>query len=292
MEPVHLLFLAIASSITLTQLNLRLASPLLAVVNRWLRLGVFTGGGAAVWVVMEWSSRPYWVIVVVFCLLWILGESIYNWLAIKALSLSSLPLFPRFTLNPSGGEWPTQPRFLKLRDWLRSEGFKQVQALRAEVAPSVYLRVSVYQDVEANLRLQVTFLPQPSGGLSVCYSLSTHTVAGNRYVTDNLYLPFGGFYPENWLVERTPWRRSLKALVKQHRYRLAKSGEIVSPWTTEPLGDLNQQQQEMERLNTELGFLAPHADREEHGKISHEGRYRVWTEIFLLNYFSKSARYK
>lgn len=291
MEPVHYLFIALALSLVLAQFNQRYGSPVLAVVNRWLRLGVFAAGGAVIWVVMDWSSRPFWVLAVVFALVWLLGETIYNWLAIKALSLSSLPIFPKFALNPSGGEWPTQGRFLKLRDWLRAEGFKQVQALRAEVAPGMYLRTSIYQDSEARIRLQVTFLPRPDGGVGVCYSLASHTVVGRRYVTDNLYLPFGGFYPENWLVERTPWRRSLPGLVRRHRDRLAGSGEIVSPWTTEPLEDLNAQQQEMERLNTELGFLAPHAEREEHGKISHEGRYRVWQEIFLLNYLARSARY-
>jgi hypothetical protein len=35
----------------------------------------------------------------------------------------------------------------------------------------------------------------------------------------------------------------------------------------------------------------PHAEREDHGKISHEGRYRVWKEVWLLNYFGVAARY-
>jgi hypothetical protein len=62
-------------------------------------------------------------------------------------------------------------------------------------------------------------------------------------------------------------------------------------WDLEPLGDLNQQQREVERINTELGFLLPHAEREENGKISHEGRYRVWKEVWLLNYFGIASRY-
>ncbi len=28
------------------------------------------------------------------------------------------------------------------------------------------------------------------------------------------------------------------------------------------------------------------------GKITYEGRYRVWKEIFLLNYFGRSVRYE
>ncbi|HXA81223.1 MAG TPA: hypothetical protein VNV14_08125, partial [Opitutaceae bacterium] len=58
------------------------------------------------------------------------------------------------------------------------------------------------------------------------------------------------------------------------------------------LADLNAQQYGLEQVNTELGFLFPRADREEHGKITYEGRFRVWKEILLLNYFGRSARYE
>lgn len=61
------------------------------------------------------------------------------------------------------------------------------------------------------------------------------------------------------------------------------------PWTTEPLGDLNLQQRELEEVNTELGFLFPRSQREDHGKITYEGRYRVWKELWLLNYFGRAA---
>jgi hypothetical protein len=48
----------------------------------------------------------------------------------------------------------------------------------------------------------------------------------------------------------------------------------------------------LEYVNTELGFLSPHHDREDYGKMTYEGRYRVWKEIWLLNYFGRSARYE
>ena len=62
--------------------------------------------------------------------------------------------------------------------------------------------------------------------------------------------------------------------------------------TVEPLADLNAAQHELDRLNTELGFLHPHHEREDLGKITHEGRYRVWKEIWMLNYLGRSARYE
>lgn len=291
MNPDYPLLATIILSLVLLQLNQRSHRLKIASTGEPLRWFIFAFGMAAISRDFGWSDRSYLVLVTAYFLIWFVVETLYNWLAIHALSVSPLPLFPRFGLNHSGEEWPTQPRFLKIRDWLRANGFKQVQALRAEVGPSVYLRVSVYQDAESGIRLQITFLPQSNGALAVSYALSTNTVSGYRYVTDNLHLPFGGFYPENWLVERNPWRRSLARLVKRHRARLARGNEMPVPWTTDPLNDLNHQQRELEKINTELGFLFPHADREEYGKISHEGRYRVWKEYWMLSYFGKSTRY-
>jgi hypothetical protein len=279
-------------SLVLYQLNQRFASPVLAIFNRWLRWFIFAFGAAKITHDFGWSDRPYWLLSVTFFLVYFLAETSYRWLEIHALSVSPLPLFPRFTANASGEEWPTHPRLLAVRDWIRREGFKLAQSLKAEVAPGLYLRVSVYQDPASHLRLQVMFLPQANGGIVVCHSLASRTTDDIRYVTDNLYLPFAGFYPENWLVERRPWRRSLKQLLACHRSRLARAKVVLAPWDTEPLVDLNAQQQALEQVNTELGFLFPHAEREERGKMTVEGRYRVWKEIWLLNYFGISARYE
>jgi hypothetical protein len=171
-------------------------------------------------------------------------------------------------------------------------GFRQVQALKAEVGGDIYLRVSVYQDEAALLRVQVTFLPQNNGAIDVCYSLMSMTLDGSRYVTDNLYIPFGGFYPEDWFVDRRPCCRSLPRLLSLHRRRIASMGggpsfrSRSSRWL-----DLNDAQRELDRVNTELGFLNPQGAREDHGKISNEGRYRVWKEIWMLNYLGRAARY-
>jgi len=292
MDPTYLILAAMMLSLLLFQLNQRYASPVLSIINRWLRWIVFATGAAKVCVDFGWIDRPFAVLAAIFFLLYFLFETIYRWLEIHAISVSPLPLFPPFAVNRSGEEWPTHPRLLRIRDWLRSNGFKQVQALRAEIAPGVYLRVSVYQDTEAGIRLQVMFLPHVNGAISVCHTLASQTVNGFRYVTDNLYLPFGGFYPENWLVERNPWRRSLPRLVARHRARLARNREPLIPWSDEPLLDLNAQQRELEKINTELGFLQPPAEREERGKMTTEGRYRVWKEIWLLNYFGRSHRYQ
>lgn len=293
MEPTYLILFAILVSLVLMQINQRVASPLLSIADRWLRWFVFTFGAAQMCRDFELIDRPFWVLVVVFFIVWFVGETLYNWLAISALSVSPMPLFPRYAVNSTGEEWPVQPRLLKIREWLRTEGFRQTQALKAEVGgDGIYLRVSVYQDAQALVRVQVTFIPQLTGAISVCFAVTSVTADGRRYLTDNLYIPFAGFYPENWFVERAPWRRSLPDLLARHRARLLASNATPVPFEVEPLADLNSAQHELDQLNTELGFLHPHHDREDLGKITHEGRYRVWKEIWMLNYFGRAAKYE
>jgi hypothetical protein len=291
MQFPYLIVAAVIVSLGVMQINQRLASPLLSIVNRWLRWLVFAFGGAQVCLDLQLLDRPYAVLVAVFGIAWFLGETLLNWLRIHALSVSPLPLFPEYEINTDGDEWPIQPRLLKVREWLRSRGFKHVQALKAEIGGGVFLRVSIYQSADAATRVQVTFIPQASGAITVCYALTSVTADGARYITDNLYVPFAGFYPEHWFVERAPWRRSISSLLARHRARLAKAGVAVEPMLADPLTDLNTTQQELDRVNTELGFLHHVPEREDLGKITHEGRYRVWKEIWMLNYLGRAMRY-
>jgi hypothetical protein len=180
---------------------------------------------------------------------------------------------------------------MNLRDWLRQNGYRQIQALVAEIGNDVLLRVSVYQDAANDLRLQVLFLPVRRGGVIACYSVSSQTTDEQRYTTDNLFLPFGGFYPEDWSIVRRPLTRSLPRLIALHQRRLSRDGKTAEPWSDEPLDDLNIQQGELERVNTDLGFLFPRNLREEYGKMTFEGRYRVWKEVWMLNYLGKPRRY-
>ena len=292
MQTSYFIIAAVLTSLVLMQVNQRLGSPLLSIADRWLRWFVFAFGAAQLCTDFKWIDRPFWVVAAVFFIVWFLGETLYNWLAISAHSLSPMPLFPRYTINSTGEEWPVQPRLLKIREWLRAQGFRQAQALKAEIGGGVFLRVSIYHDAQAKVRVQVTFIPQANGAISVCFAVTSMAADGSRYLTDNLYIPFAGFYPENWFVERAPWRRSLPRLLARHRARLSEARIVAVPFTTEPLTDFNSVQHELDRLNTELGFLHPHAQREDLGKFTHEGRYRVWKEIWMLNYLGRSARYE
>ncbi|HYP16288.1 MAG TPA: hypothetical protein VEQ65_03675, partial [Opitutus sp.] len=165
MQIPYFILSAVVLSLVVMQINQRVASPLLSIIDRWLRWLVFAFGGAQICVDFELLNRPYPVLVGVFFIVWFLGETFLNWLRIHALSVSPLPLFPRYEVNEDGDEWPIQPRLLKLREWLRGQEFKQVQALKAEIGGGIYLRVSIYQNPDATVRVQVTFIPQASGAI-------------------------------------------------------------------------------------------------------------------------------
>ena len=134
MDPTYPIIVAMIVSLVLFQANQRYSSPVISIVNRWLRWLIFATGCAKISLDFNLIDRSYGVLVAMFFLLYFLFETLYRWLEVRAVSVSPLPLFPRFTLNSSGEEWPTHPRLLRIRDWLRSQGFRQVQALRAEVA--------------------------------------------------------------------------------------------------------------------------------------------------------------
>jgi hypothetical protein len=278
-------------SLLLSYLNRTVASPVLSITNRWLRWISFSLAIAWLTDYLGWSGRPLWVLAITAYLLWFLLETLYNWLAISALSQSSIPLFPRFTQNTSGEEWPAIHRIIDIRDWLRRNRYTQVQALVAEIGNGIHLRMSVYQDAEAKLRVQVLFIPVNATSVTTCFSVSSETEAGMRYTTDNLFLPFGGFYPENWSVERRPWTRRLPKLIARHLERMTEDAQVPVAWSSDPLNDINDQQRDLDRLNTELGFLFPQAMREEYGKMTFEGRYRVWKEVWKLNYLGLPQRY-
>lgn len=266
----------------------RFGIPSFMVIGRWLRWFVFAALFAYFLRTFELSFRPDWVHFVTGFALWFVLETGYNWIAIKALSRSELPLFPEFYSNEDGDEWPADKRLIEIKDWLRGEKYQRLSALKAELFEGTYLRSSIYESPDQLTRVQILFLPKRKGGATACYTISTHTKSGDRIITDNLFLPYGGYYPESWSMCRKPLVGSLKRLLLLHDKRLlASKGEFVVV-ENNALEELNDQQRILERLNTETGFLVPRPRQEEEGKISSDGCYRLWKEMWLLAYLGKS----
>lgn len=265
--------------------------PSSAILARWVLWFCASAGMAILLNEFHVSTKPMWATALFCWLLWLLVETLYNWLAIDALSRSGLPLFPKYRLNDNGSEWPAGRTFIKLRETLRGLQMRFVVSAVGQLGSDDYVRCPVYENADKTLRIHIYFIPTSGGSLQSFYSIATLLKDGRRIVTDNVYMPYGGFYPESMFLERRPLVRSLKALLKIHEKRLVAAGGEPEKWSLDPVTDLNSQQQELEKLNTDLGFLVEPALREEYGNITREGRYRIWKEILMLNYFGRSISY-
>jgi hypothetical protein len=284
-----LLFAVAIITVALPILGNRFSIPTFMVFGRWLRWFLFAALFAYFLKIFELSFRPDWVHFLTGFAVWFVLETGYNWIAIKALSRSELPLFPEFYENKDGDEWPAEKRFIELKDWLRTKKYTRLSALKAELFEGTYLRASIYESADHLTRLQILFLPKRKGGATACYTISTHTKSGERIITDNLFLPYGGYYPESWNMCRKPLTGSIERLLILHHKRLLATKAEPTPVEDDALVELNDQQRILERFNTETGFLVPRPRREEEGKITSEGCYRLWKEMWLLAYLGKSC---
>jgi hypothetical protein len=261
--------------------------PICLILGRWFRWFLFGVIFAYFIKTFEVSHRPDWVHFSTGVALWFIIETGYNWIAIKALSFSDLPLFPDFHENKDGDEWPAEKRFIVIKEWLRHKNYTRLKALKSELFVDTHLRASIYESSDQLTRIQVIFLPKRKGGATACYTISTRTKGGGRVITDNSTLPYGGYYPEGWEMCRKPLVGSIKRLLLLHHKRVLKLK--IEPVVVQDgaLEELNEHQRTLERINTETGFFVPRPRREEEGRISQEGRYRLWKEMWLMAYFGK-----
>ncbi|MGC9450656.1 MAG: hypothetical protein ACP5I4_04350 [Oceanipulchritudo sp.] len=269
----------------------RAGSPVLAIFGRWSRWFFFATLTAGIVHLLGWTGYKPGLLLLVSLLAWFLIETAYNWVAISALSKSELPLFPKFEENERGEEWPSSTPFIKLKEWMRQSGFQKKQALVSHLGDQVLMRVSVYENEDQTIRLHVLFLPNAGGNNSVCFTFYSTTLAGDLILTDNIFLPFGGFYPENWDVERRPWTRSADKLLARHRERIDARDEKLIPFVTTPLEQINEDQRTVEQLNRDLGFLHPAHEQHELGRLTTAGRARIWQEIWTLSYLGMPLPY-
>lgn len=284
-----LLFTVAIITVLLPMLGSRFSIPTFLIIGRWLRWFLFAALFAYFLKAFELSFRADWVHLLTGFALWFVLETGYNWIAIKALSRSELPLFPKFYENEDGDEWPADKRFIELKDWLRAEKYARLKALKAELFAGTYLRASIYESQDQLTRIQILFLPKRKGGATACYTISTQAKDGARVITDNLFLPYGGYYPESWDMCRKPLNGSLRSLLALHRRRVLQIKVEPTPVEDDALEELNDQQRILERLNTEIGFLVPRPRQEEEGKITSDGCYRLWKEMWLLAYLGRSC---
>jgi len=210
-----------------------------------------------------------------------------NWVKISSFSRSDYPLFPRYLVNHKGDEWPVEQRAIELKEWLSKKDFKKVQSLKFGDESSFILRTTFYQDTTDTCRIQIHFLPPNPSCRTVFFAISSVTEDGSRITTDNIAMPFAIYVPENWDLLRKPLFLSLPKLLAFHEQRVEAKGKNPIAWEIEPIDDLDRQRRYLEQVNLDHGFLHPAIHHEEYGRLTPEGRYRMWKEMWLLNYLGR-----
>ena len=275
----------------LPKISVRKELPILMLVSKWLRWLLFAAVFSFLVKFFEISSRADWVHFITGLMLWFLCETGYNWIAIKILSRSDIPLFPGFKIDEDEDENTESENLIKNKEWLCKKGFKCLSSLKAQLFEDVFISVSLYENSDHTTRIQISSIPRLGGTATRFYTIITNGKNDTRLVTDNHSLPFGGFYPRKWYLLRKPLVGSLNRLLALHKRRLKNKKFEVVPYENKPLEELNKQQKVLEELNIESGFLNPGQQHEEDGKLSYDGRYRLWKEMWLLAYLGKPICY-
>lgn len=234
-----------------------------------------------------WLDRSLGVCLGVSALFLVLLETAYQWMLVRALSRSEWPLFPRFKSVGARSGWPVDRKILRIKERLESLGYRPADILEAAIFPEFVVRMYVMENRVKTVRIQLLCLPRGRRTPSCFLSFVSVDAAGVRRITDNIAVPFGGYYPANWRLERRPWVESPVRLEKIHRRGIEKSGFAATPLELDSEVDVNSSQDLLESVNRETGFLrirqADSLDR-----ISSDGRYRIWKEILLVNYLGRT----
>ncbi len=258
--------------------------PILVIVYRWLKWISFSLVFALF--LQEWEvvDKPFFVLFSTAFLLWFLIESIYTWILVHMISQSEIPLFPRFFLNPRKEVWPMELYFFLLKEWTRKNGFRLIQSLKSNLTEETEVIANFLQDAENKIRLQVLFMPSSGGNSYIILNFNSITASNHRFITDNLNIPFGGIYPQDWFIARKPLLKNIQNLYDLHLERMKNSGEVFIKWETPPIDDISIQQSILERSNIDAGYIFPPQEVEENGRFTSEGRYRIWKQMWTIKY--------
>lgn len=257
------------------------------VVRRWFGFAALSCLCGYLLFKSGWLDRSLAVCVGVSALFLIFLETAYQWMLVRALSRSEWPLFPRFESIGTRGGWPVDRKILRIKERLESLGYRPIDILEAAIFPEFVVRMYVMENSAKTVRMQLLCLPRGRRTPSCFLSFVSVDAEGVRRITDNIAVPFGGYYPSNWRLERRPWVESPAILETVHRRGIDKNGFSPAPLELDPEEDVNASQNLLESVNRESGFLrSRHEDSLD--RISSDGRYRIWKEILLVNYLGRT----
>lgn len=268
-------------------LSKQLPMRIFKLISHWMRWLTFACAFSLMLTFFEWSSRPDWVHFISGLAVWFILETLYYKLSIHLLNISEMELFPKYKNDTDDNLWPINKRVLKIKELLRKEGFKSEETLKAQIVAHLTIRQAVFFNEEQTIRLNVLFIPNAKNEIQLFYSLFSLKSDGEYLITDNQNMPFGGFYPDHWTVNRFPICHSLKKLLERHQDAMKTTHGTWSQFEGDIRTKTNRLQFELEQKNREMGFLNE-PNKEDTHQISSEGCFRIWTEMWMLAYLGKT----
>jgi len=270
------------------RLQRSLPSPVNKLIVRWIRL-LFIGVYAAIaFKLTVFTGVPFWRLFVMGLLAWAFIDTGYLWVYILAWDKSELPLFPAIR-EVERVDWPANTRFFLIKDWIRENNYAEIGCFHYLYEDEVLQKLVVYESPDKTVRLQVIIVTDVTGVILDQIVFSSITEDGRVIITDNVFMPFGGVYPENWIVRRFPPVRKIQSIARYHQNSVSAGGSICCVKYDEDTKTwIQNTQNTLERENIEAGILNSRRDRNEFGKMTGEGRYRIWKELLILNYLSIS----
>ncbi len=283
-NPTLLTIVAAAIIMTLVvivnRLQNNLPSPTNKLFCRWLRV-LLMATFVSLLLLLISDNTDYWRLWLAGLLSWFFIESFHYWMFISAWNKSEFPLFPQVTTIDST-DWPANKRFLWIKDWLRDNDFERKTVFKCTYMESVSHQLVVYENEEQTTRIYVMIMPDLQGIILDQLVFTTKLEDGTVFITDNVSLPFGAYYPEQWRIDRQPNKRSIVSIAKLHYNRI--NGLDVKANQSDYLEEYLDHYQTLEDLNVEQGIIHDKFNREEFGKVSSSGKFWLWLEMFTINY--------
>ena len=272
---------------TVVILNLRRSQlfwPILLVLHRWSWILFFCSIVYFLWDCFGFFHPPTAIFMLILVLLWFIIRTGFIWYTINKLNKSNYPFFPNFKPIPEYKAWPILLYFLKAKNEIQIEGFKQMQCLNFNMDKKNSLNLVIFKNAKDTIRLEFHIFMYLGRVMSQAYTFYSQTRT-KIYVTDSSLLPFFGVYPKNWSVKKNPLEPSWQKLYAIHKKQINSQKKPLMRWSVAPIDQIVHRHKILADYNQLQGYIHPHSQWKKDRRLTQEGCYRLWLNTWLMEFF-------
>ena len=228
------------------------------------------------------AGKNFYALLGISLTLVVLADTVWTRIAIAAFSAT----LPRRFIKPRqiDNAWRPGNFFYELKRQIENAGFKKCLSLRSDFPDNndIYELSTHFLSKDKKTLLSVSFAMERMD-LQTFFTLESKTdtlriITGNQCLTDGLY------FPSDYRRELRLWVCKFEKILKLHKKRTSQETLIDIPTPT--LETLWCDCIDIENENLKRGILTPHSEIEEYGILTSDGKYKLWMDTLLLNYFA------